>query len=148
MVVGFLFAFDRCLITHALFDTFLARRKYRTHTNQEVVMSGETHVLCSVHFEPEVDDFLREQASNLGITRTDLIRRYVLEGAKAELEAALAAPPASLLSQSLSTGVLRAARAAKIIPMMGRDPDARQPSPSLGSNATEKRKITHQPLPR
>ena len=97
-------------------------------------MSATNYVLRSVYLEPEVDNFLREQAFNLAVSKNDLIRRYVLAAAKAELEAALGAAPSSALSRSVSTGVLRAARVAKIISRGSSDPDARSGSPLIYSH--------------
>lgn len=96
-------------------------------------MSEKIYVLRSVYLEPEVDDFLREQAFNLGVSKNDLIRRYVLAAAKAELEAALDAAPNSALFRSISTGVLRAARVAKIISKGEGDPDSRSSSSPIHS---------------
>lgn len=78
-------------------------------------MAARNYVLRSVYLEPEIDNFLREQAFNLALSKNDLIRHYVVAGAKAELVAAMSAPAKSKLSRPASTSVLRAARVAKII---------------------------------
>ncbi|CAN7282440.1 hypothetical protein LJR168_001379 [Pseudoxanthomonas sp. LjRoot168] len=109
-------------------------------------MSATNYVLRSVYLEPEIDNFLREQAFNLAVSKNDLIRRYVLAGAKAELEKALQAPVSSKLSNSIPTGVLKAARVANLIPASGDGSSvqvkARTPSPAgLSHKARRQQKL-------
>jgi hypothetical protein len=83
----------------------------------DISMVAQNYVLRSVYLEPEIDNFLREQAFNLSVSKNDLIRRYVLFGAKQELDQALNSPPTSEARRALSTGVIRAARGEGILSM-------------------------------
>ena len=73
-------------------------------------------VLRSVFLTPEMDNFLQQQAMNLRMDQHELIKRYMISGAKILLEEALNAPPGSPLARSLSKEVLRKARVANLLP--------------------------------
>lgn len=77
-------------------------------------MVAQNYVLRSVYLDPEFDNFLREQAFRLNISKNDLIRDYLERGAKEQLgEAIKADSPGS--SRAFTSGVIRAAVGANLL---------------------------------
>lgn len=87
-------------------------------------MPTREKTLRTILLDPAVDHFLSVRAADMSMDKRDLIQKYLIAGARQDLLNTMEAPLHSSPGNFISTGSLRLARVAKIIPM-SKDPDSR-----------------------